>query len=282
LKTCVFWLIELMLDVEGWHSSASPWKHSMRSSSGSIGHAYLVFGVKTHMPESSWRATKPYTWSKLVTSSLNSQTEEEELIPLASTRPVPRADSAISLCEAARTSAGCDPGHVEPLVFRFHLEGRIHVKHLDYLAFARWENVMALLEELESDGAVIEQLWDVREDMAMCSGDWDARVRPGLEVDVVCRQASAGHVRRGHSPCSRSDDDDEDDDDDEAVAALKRGNNPLLKKHWWFERWRRKVEHEALGGRRAGREPSRRMLVLGAVSMAAFLGVVVVFCSLRI
>jgi hypothetical protein len=254
--------------------SASPWKYSMYSSSGSISHAYIVFGVKTHMPKSSWRATKLYMWSKLVTGSPNSQTEQEEHIPLASPRPVPRVDSAISLCKANKISNSCDRGHVEPLVFRFHLEGRIHVKHLDYPAFARWENVMALLDDLESDGVVIERLWDVREDMAICSGDWDARVRPGLEVNVDCRQTLAEDVRRGYSPRSRSD------QDDEAVAALERDDSPLLRKHWWFERWRRKVEQETLTGGGAVREPSRRMLVLGAVSMAAFLGVVVVFCTI--
>jgi hypothetical protein len=274
LKACAYWLIDSTLDVERWHSFCTPLEvKEMYPSSDGIGHAYVVFGDETHLPESSWRPTKLYIWSKLVTGSPRSQTEQEEHIPLGLLQPVPRVDSAISLCEAKRADHGSDAGHVDPLVFRFHLEGRIHVKHLDYPVFARWENVMALLEDLECDGAVVERLWDAREDMAICSGDWDARVRPGLEVDVICRQTSAEEVWRRYSPCSRSD------EDDEAVAALERGDNPLLRKHWWFERWRRKVEQEALRGRSVVREPSRWMLILGALSMAAFLGVVLVFCA---
>jgi hypothetical protein len=209
-------------------------------------------------------------WSKLVTGSPAHQPQQEH-IPLVSSgsTPVTRVDSVFSLCGSESTDQRYEVGYIEPLTFKFHVENRTYVKRLDYAVFAHWENVTALLEELESDGTVIQGLWDVGENMAICSGDWDARVRPGLEVDVVCREPK---VWRKHS--RRVSDDEEDEADQE----LERGDNPLLKRHWWFARWRRKVEQDFLASGNAAREPSRRMLLLGILSMATFLGVVLVLC----
>jgi hypothetical protein len=241
----------------------------MYSNSGTVDHTYVVRGVKMYMPESSGKETKSYIGSNLVTG----QNEHGRNISLASPEPVSRIDSAISLCQAGKTDLRCDAAYLDPLVFNFYLENRVHVKRLDYSVFAQWRSVMGLLQDLECDGAVIEQLWDVREDMAICSGDWDARVRPGMEVDALCRH-----------PYPRQDDfrwsSRNKDEDEETIEQLERSDNPLLKKHWWFERWRRKVEQEALMVGHAVQEPSRRMLVVGILSMATFLGVMLLFCTI--
>ncbi|KAH7389654.1 hypothetical protein DE146DRAFT_620294 [Phaeosphaeria sp. MPI-PUGE-AT-0046c] len=150
-----------------------------------------------------------------------------------------------------------------------HFGDEKFVKELDFATFAQWESVRTLLEGFEGEGAIIDGLWDVREKMPIWSGDWEARVYPGLEVDARCRKP---HELQVHS----SSDDPEEGGPGEA---LRHSSEPCAR-HWWFGRWRMKVEQETMGIGGAVREPSRRMVLLGVVAMGVFLGIVFVFCLL--
>ncbi|OAK99752.1 hypothetical protein IQ06DRAFT_189940, partial [Phaeosphaeriaceae sp. SRC1lsM3a] len=143
---------------------------------------------------------------------------------------------------------------------------------LDFATFARWESVRMLLEGFEGEGAVIDELWDIREQMPIWSGDWEARVYPGLEVEATCRKPADGGMH------CRSD--DADDTDDEALEELMWHTSEPGARHWWFGRWRMRVEQETMGIGGAGQEPSRRTVLLGTVAVAVFVGIVSVFCSL--
>ncbi|KAF1922005.1 hypothetical protein BDU57DRAFT_526718 [Ampelomyces quisqualis] len=148
-----------------------------------------------------------------------------------------------------------------------HFEDQTYVKQLDYSVFARWENVEALLVGLEADGAAIDELWDVREDMPIGSGDWSARVYPGLEVDVTCWKPGCWKDRPSDL------DSDAEAEDEEEQRLLWEGARPCGEKRWWFGRWRMKVEQEA---GEPVHEPGLRTMVLGGVAMATFVGLVLV------
>jgi hypothetical protein len=187
----------------------------------------------------------------------------------------------LSICEAvdveskaAGTLSKTEHALVDLLIFNFPFDDQTYTKTLEYRAFATWDRVDALLRNTEEDGTVVEELSNVREDLPICSGDWDARVSPGMEIDVICRK---WEFWEGQS-CYESDDEESDwlvDDDIDKWRSVESN-----KKHWWFESWRRQVEQK-ISPREIERahEPSRTTLVVGMLTMVLFLGGVVVTCS---
>jgi hypothetical protein len=244
----------------------------------------FAISIQPYIPERPYRPTNRYTWSRFILGP--APQKQQQLIPLASltsaaTTPVLRVESDSSLCGSEDIDPWCKSGFAkpaydspEPLVFNIHLEGQTYVRSLDFSTFARWENIEVLLEGFENEGAVIEQLWDVREKMAIWRGDWDARVYPGLEVDVICSRPDIWEDDWDSSSDSEGDDDEEENGDAWAWDSVHLGG-----RRWWFSRWRMKVEQEAMGGGGAVRQPSRRMLLFGALAMATFLGVVIALCT---
>jgi hypothetical protein len=208
--------------------------------------------------------------------------DQQENVPLKLTNlpPVSQPDSNSSVDDSDDCSTYCDSGSLEnskfrcpePLIFNIHFEDHTYVKQLDYSIFSRWESIEALLVSFEGDGAVIDELWDVREDMPIGSGDWNARVYPGLEVDVTCWKAG--------------DWEDDPSEFDSGAKAESEEEQSLLwdgaqhhGKRWWFGRWRMKVEQEAMGAGGAVHEPPLRTILLGVLAMATFLSIVFGFCA---
>jgi hypothetical protein len=157
------------------------------------------------------------------------------------------------------------PAHI---IIHFHLDDHTHTRWLDYAALSRWESMEDLLEAFAHDGIVTEELWDVHQEMCIGAGDWNARMRPGVELDVIC-----AHMGNS-SDCSSEDEEDEDvwgsGACDESVG------KHLSREHcWWFERWRRRVEGEVLPG---GQESPRLNVVLGIVSVTMLIGLALLLC----
>jgi hypothetical protein len=183
-----------------------------------------------------------------------------------------RIDSGVALSVPTYEAAHGNP---DPLTFTFHLDNRTYIKTLVYQAFVRWENVGALIEELSDDGIIIDQLWDVDEDMEVGSGDWDVRVRPGMKVDVYCQH---GYQYERTSDCAseyESDDSDGGEDEDEYGDRYKHNPDTLeLERRWWFARWKERVEREKWRKKRAQQEPSWIMILIWAACMVAFVALV--------
>jgi len=156
----------------------------------------------------------------------------------------------------------------EPLMLNLCMDDGTYVKGLDFTTFAHWDNMQTILNDLEKDGMVVEELWDVHEDMRVGSGDWDARVRPGLEIDAMCVRSAW----EDDSSCSSGD-----CEEGGVELELRHGEQPR-RKHWWFERWRRRVERESLMSGEAVQEPSRLMVLLGTILMVLVFGTVLVLC----
>jgi hypothetical protein len=234
--------------------------------------------IEKYIPTTPCRATNLYAWSRFILSYPPRHKDEGD-IPLASIQPAspPYADSYCSTCETEDAESGYDVGFLEgasidpePLVFHMHFEDRTYTKQLDYSTFARWEHVEALLEGFEGEGATINQLWDVRENMPICSGDWDARVHPGMEIDVACWKTD---IWERDSVLSS------DDEEDEKRAVQDWEDIHIHGQRWKFGAWKRKVEQDTMRSGPMLREPSRRTVLLGMLAMATFLGVVMLFCT---
>jgi hypothetical protein len=183
---------------------------------------------------------------------------------------VATSDDSSTFCDSGSSENTTD-GWPEPLTLNIHYEDQTYVKQLDYSIFARWENIEALLAGFEFDGAVIDGLWDVREDTPIGSGDWNARVYPGLEVDVTCWKPGCF----GDEPSASSSDADSEEEEQPILWDGSRHHGS----RWWFGRWRMKVEQETIGVGGPVHEPSQRTILLGALAMATFLGYVLVFCA---
>ncbi|KAF2026275.1 hypothetical protein EK21DRAFT_74570, partial [Setomelanomma holmii] len=139
---------------------------------------------------------------------------------------------------------------------------------LEYDVFKSWHKVDALLRDLEYEGLIIEELRDIRGSLPVCSGDWDARVSPGMEIDVICWD---GELSEDSSSCGSNDDDEDGGIND----VHYRG------KHWWFERRRIRVERNTFASKKnRGKEPTRRVLVLGLVTIILFVAAVIVICAI--
>jgi hypothetical protein len=125
----------------------------------------------------------------------------------------------------------------------------------------------ALLKEFEDDGTSIRELWDIREEMRIGGGDWEARVYPGMEIDVMCT-STPDSTWEDESACSS--------DEEESRGSWRCERQG--REHWWFERWRRNVEEQGLTSGHAMQEPSPRRIWCGAALMALVSVVVLVLC----
>ncbi|KAH7084631.1 hypothetical protein BKA63DRAFT_384093, partial [Paraphoma chrysanthemicola] len=144
---------------------------------------------------------------------------------------------------------------------------------VQYEDYRTWESVEGLLLNLEDDGILVEELWDTREELPICGGDWDARVCPGMEIDVMCRELSSWK----EDLCYESDEEEDRywSDGIDGWRSVEGGQ-----KHWWFRRWRHRVEQKKCSmDKQRAHEPSRRSLAFGILAMALFLVVVMVTCS---
>jgi hypothetical protein len=244
----------------------------------SLDDSSLTLDVQQCIPKTPCTATNLYAWSRFILS-YPIQPSQEEHIPLVSIQAesAPYSDSDCSFCETENTEHSYDANFVDganvkspPLVFNIHFEDQTYIKRLDYSTFARWENVEDLLKGFEGESAAIKQLWDVREDMPICSGDWDARVHPGMEIDVSCWKTDIW----GYDSTLGSDDEEE-----EKEKARGWEDVHLDGRRWWFGAWKRKVEQEAAKSAPLVRDPSRRTVLLGMLAMATFLGIVVLLST---
>jgi hypothetical protein len=243
-----------------------------------FGDTSFSFDVERNMPGKPHRATDLYVWSQLILGYPVYHLPQPEHIPLSSANLTaePHITLDHSSLEPEHLTSYCGSEFLaktkaipEPLIFNIHYDDQTYVKLLDFSIFAQWESVEMLLKGFESEGTVIEELWDVREDMAIWSGDWDARVYPGLEVDVTCRKPD---VWKDDASCSS------DEEEYETDQALVRDHVYLRGRRWWFARWRMKVEQESMGSGGVVREPTRLTVFVGALAMATFLGIISVFC----
>lgn len=160
-----------------------------------------------------------------------------------------------------------------PIKLTFNLGDEIFTKPLDYKTFSRWDAIEGLMVDMKNDGIIIEELWDRKEKTRIWSGDWNARVRPGLDVHVHCQQAH-GFLDQG---ASEGDGDSEYPDDE----AKQRCTNIELGKdqdEWCFHRWRGRVER-AKSKHKQMQEPSWLMLALGCSSMLFFFIAVIVYTA---
>jgi hypothetical protein len=186
-----------------------------------------------------------------------------------------RIDSGIALSVPKYDAAPRDP---DPLTFTFHLDDRTYTKTLVYEAFVGWASVDALLDELNDDGIIVYQLWDVTEDMEVNSGDWEARVRPGWKLDMYCQHSD--HYERPSDCISddyESDDSDgeEDEDQSDKERHIERTSDAAkLERQWWFARWKKRVEKEKCRKKKAHQEPSWIVMLIWASSMVAFIALV--------
>jgi len=168
------------------------------------------------------------------------------------------------------TTSVSDKAHAtEHVVLNFFLDDRIHTRRLDYIDLENWEGLEGILEGLECDGIIAQELWDVRQNTPICQGDWDARIHPGCEVDIFCTCRPASSIE-DDSDCNS------EAEQDSQPWELEMGG---ASGGWWFNRWRRRVEGNALVCEQAELEPSRLRVVLGLLSVVALFGVVVLFCT---
>ncbi|KAI4605631.1 hypothetical protein J4E83_010523 [Alternaria metachromatica] len=88
-----------------------------------------------------------------------------------------RVDSGIGL-----HLLGHEDGHLSPtaastpstpITLSFHFKDGTTTKLLDYRVYSQWANVNSLLNELAQDGIVIDELWDVNEDMPIVHDELD-------------------------------------------------------------------------------------------------------------
>lgn len=233
-----------------------------------------AFDLERYVPPKPCKTTNLQIWSRFVCRVAGHVQEQQDLIPLTSidltSQPDAESDYSVSTSEnCSSISAAARSPKPAPLMFNIFLGGERFIKEVEFATFARWENVRTLLKGFEDEGTVVNELWDIHEQMPIWSGDWEARVYPGMKIGAMCRTRWNGEVH-----CSS------DDTEDEVPEEMSRQADQACAGHWWFGRWRMKVEHETMGVGGAGREPSRRTVLLGTMAMAAFLGVVIVFCVL--
>lgn len=232
------------------------------------------FDLARYVPPKACKLNNLRVWSRFVCKDSSQAPEQQDQIPLTTVdlRLQPEAESEYSVYKPSQHSSitsAASSRKPESLVFNIDFGDEKYVKKVDFATFARWDNVRTLLEGLEDEGATIDELWDLREHMPICGGDWEARVYPGMEIDARCRRPWDEDVHLNS-----------DDTEDEALEERMRQADKPYVGHWWFGRWRMKVEQEAMRIGGAAQEPSRRMVLLGTIAMAAFLGVVIVFCAL--
>lgn len=166
-----------------------------------------------------------------------------------------------------------------PLVLTFCFQDQMCVKVLDYEVFAQWDAVEAVLQGVREMGIVVERLWDTVDDTRVGGGDWNARVRPGWNVKVLCLENGVEELGGGF---------EEEDEESAGAGGVEEGEGRVWgaagwlgrkekETAWWFARWRERVEKEI---RCHGhlRDPSWEMVVGWCFSMVTFVVMVSVLC----
>lgn len=159
----------------------------------------------------------------------------------------------------------------EPIHLKLDFGDGVYTRPLHYGTFSRWSALEGLMTDLEKDGMIIEEIWDVVEQMRVCGGDWDARVRPGWNLQVHCQNVQT--CLDGNRPEDGSDSEDTDDEEecwvDEILGQYQE---------WCLPRWRDRVEQEKSINRYA-KEPSWVMLGLGCLSTLFFIVAVIIYTT---
>lgn len=157
-----------------------------------------------------------------------------------------------------------------PICLKFDFGDRIHVKPLDYGTFSRWSAMESFVLDMENEGIIIEEFWDVAENMRVWSGDWDARVRPGWDVYVQCQDVQAVLRKQRFEDDSNSEDYESDGE---------RWTEDILNQYQedcCLPRWKDRAQKEKLISGRM-QEPSWMALSLGCASMVVFVVTVVIY-----
>ncbi|KAI4941275.1 hypothetical protein J4E91_010852 [Alternaria rosae] len=145
-----------------------------------------------------------------------------------------------------------------PINFKFVFQDATTRKLLDYRVYSEWINVDALLHELAQDGIVVHELWNVTEDMQIASGDWDARIQPGIAIEARCFHDVQTDAWEQDSRESEVEDEMDGDSVGSDCKMSRRGweIDDRSSHPWWFTRWRERVEKKLLGERDVMEKPS--------------------------
>jgi hypothetical protein len=113
----------------------------------------------------------------------------------------------------------------------------------------------------------VDQLWDVNEDMRIDGGDWDAKVRPGRAIDVLCF-SDRGSQDWVYDSSSDSADDAADEEGPGDVSSELYVARGVQSEHpWWFARWKERVDKETAKNTKLMREPSGTTMIIWCTSM---------------
>ncbi|KAF1926086.1 uncharacterized protein M421DRAFT_224626 [Didymella exigua CBS 183.55] len=163
-------------------------------------------------------------------------------------------------------------GLEESIHLRLDLGDGVYVKPLNYGTFSRWSAVRELMVDMKKDGIIVEDLWDEAEGMRVCGSDWDARVRPGWNLQMRCQKVEASLEESG----SEYDSDSEDTEDEGEAWIVDVIDQ--YQEEWCLPRWRDRVEQDVSTRKRA-EEPSLMALGLGCVSIVFFIVAIVVYTA---
>ena len=161
------------------------------------------------------------------------------------------------------------------ITLHFHIAPHTHTRHIPFSTFAPWPHIYALLQDLQNDGLGSATLYDRRDETQIGSGDWDARVREGMEVDVFFEgeKEGDGEDEGGSESDDGEDEEEQFEDTEEEGSRDAEGCDKEKRKEWCFTRWRQTVERDT---RDEAKEQGRKQVLLGALSVLCWLGVVVV------
>ncbi len=225
-----------------------------------------------------WDVFLPYYFRVFTHKACFNDREEFVDVELGVLAKIPRrVDSGISLgsldpvsSDYTVTDSGFGNESAGSILLAFDFGEESYIKALDYGTFARWDAMKGLIEDIESDGAVIEQLWDTRESMMVSGGDWDARVCHEWSIHVRCMEA------RRDSAIELSDESDSEacDSNDETLYDAEAEEED----DWCLARWRRRVEQQRSMHEHV-QEPSWIMLVLGSALVICFVITVLVYTA---
>ncbi len=163
------------------------------------------------------------------------------------------------------------PRSSESIYLEIDFGDGICTKSLDYGTFSRWSAVEGLMMDMKDDGMRFEELWDVNESMRICRGDWDARARPGWDVQAHCQNGRAMLETRYLEDDSESE--YSESEGDQWIDAILEP----YQDEWCLPRWREKVELDNPKPITMQAEPSWTLLTLGCVSIILFVVAAVVY-----
>lgn len=197
---------------------------------------------------------------------------------VAPSRNPNRIDSDISISgltlvnEESTAESIPNARYEEPIYLKLNFGDRIYTKLLEYDTFSRWSAMQELKTSLERDGVSIKDLRDEVERMEICSGDWDARVRPGWSLLLNCHNVEAFLEKDilGYDSDSEDTGVDEERWIDEVLDHYQE--------EWCLPRWRNRVEQET-STKKNTEDPSWRVLALGCISMIFFIVAVIVYTA---